>query len=252
MRAEFVNYAAIVGAGGNFNLTNSTVYGSLGSCIWMAVPDSTIVGNQINICNGGNIGAAGVEYFGVGTAQHKLSNNSFCNVLNSTNSQTNMVGYRIDTGGQKLVSASNNSYFNCIIQYLDFDQSGTNFDNNPNPPPGPPTIVAGSGGTGLGAGTMALQGFPTDRGGDILLNAGAGAGSTGTVALQFHSAFFPAPHCDVSLLRGSGVWSFGAQWTEGGAGRSPSQFEIQWNNAGVNLTPGAGYFLSYKCSQSNG
>jgi hypothetical protein len=244
--AALQNYAYTAGGGGQFWLTNSYVWNANGSCVWIDVRDTQIRGNDIHICNGGNFGgAAGVEYHSGNS--HHLTDNTFCNVLGAVGIAFPQ-GYAIDAGANT-VSASNNFYSGCTTQMTDLNQSGTNFEVNANPPPGPPTIAAGSGGSGVGNGSITVWPNSTDRGGQILLIAGSGAAALGAITLSFHQAIFPSPYCNVAFERGSGIWNANVSWTNGGAGLSASIYEIDWFNGGQALTPGLGYFISYECHQ---
>jgi tetratricopeptide (TPR) repeat protein len=68
IHASLQNYRQ-QGGGGGVTIVDSEIYGANGSCIWVDVTDTTIIGSQINGCNGHNVGAAGVEYHS-GTQHH--------------------------------------------------------------------------------------------------------------------------------------------------------------------------------------
>jgi hypothetical protein len=76
-KAKLMNYAqGKDGAGGGVTLTDTQIYGAGRSCVYTAVTDVTISGNQIYGCNIANMAAAGIE-FASGT-QHHVSATTFC------------------------------------------------------------------------------------------------------------------------------------------------------------------------------
>jgi hypothetical protein len=96
--------------------------------------------------------------------------------------------------------------------------------------------------TNIGGGNVAVSGDADDYSGDIVITTGTGASSTGVV--------FFVPYSTVNrciIMPRLGTWSLGAtaQATSGG---SPFFVEIEWSNAGVNLTDNTVYTLTYVCN----
>jgi hypothetical protein len=123
VRASLQNYRQQGGGGGGVTIVDSEMYGAKGSCVWFDVTDTTIIGSQINGCNGGDVGAAGIEYHS-GT-QHHVSDTTFCTLIGA-NPRT-MSGILVDRDASK-VAITAPMYYGCstgLVNHSSFAETVT-------------------------------------------------------------------------------------------------------------------------------
>jgi len=106
-----VNYTQSSGGGGGFRLTDPKIFNARGSCVYLGVSDTKIDGGWINVCNGANIGATGVEYHA--GSMHELSNTHFCTILGSN--PVSMGGVLVDSGASD-VDVHDSKFFGCLAR----------------------------------------------------------------------------------------------------------------------------------------
>ena len=106
--ATLQNYTQQGGGGGGLTIVDSEIYGANDSCVWLDVTDTTIIGTQINGCNGRNADAAGVEYHG-GT-QHHISDTTLCTLIGAN--VRAMSGILVDRGASKIAITAP-MYYGC-------------------------------------------------------------------------------------------------------------------------------------------
>jgi hypothetical protein len=109
VRASLQHYQQQGGAGGGVSIVDSEIYGANGSCVWFDVTDTTIIGSQINGCNGSKSDGAGVEYHG--GSQHHISDTTFCTLIGAN--VRVMSGILVDRGASK-VAITAPMYYGCI------------------------------------------------------------------------------------------------------------------------------------------
>lgn len=151
----------------------------------------------------------------------------------------NGTGARYFVGGNATIqtNAGSETYFPGLV-------AGSFATGGKYEPAGNPSIAAGF--TGLGTGGTATTTGGADRRHGVHLTAGTGAGSSGTVAVNF-ATIFNGVGCTAILAPGStGGWAAGATVQSGGITISSST--LKWNNNGTNLTSGSDYFISEVCN----
>lgn len=248
--SKLVNYSALPGAGGGVNISNSRISGAFNSCVYIGTEDSILTANKINQCNGAAGAFAAVEYESAvtnGGIDHTLTGNTLCFYLGA--SSTTSAGVLMGPNANRL-SAVGNMMVACSPNIINNSNLPTTvYESNTVPPDGPPTVAAGSFGSGLGTGGTISLSAGTDFTGQILLTAGTGAVSSGSVTITFARPHYPGILCSGTLMRGANVWNSRAILTNVGIVNTTTAFEFDWDNNGVNLSAG-GYFINYQCQKA--
>lgn len=244
--ATLTNYSQSGGGGGSFILKDTTVYGANGSCLVLSVTDVELLGDKIFGCNLANnpIGQndAAVEFAGT-SHENIITGNKFCNFIGA-GGFPNEIGLLFG-GGTYRMSLANNSYYFCQQNLYNAATQGYSIyetNANPAPPFGSTQTPAG-----CGSGCTVTTGNGNQLGGSLLITAGSGAGSSGSFTINFTQPLYPTAICAFTLHNGgTGTWQAGA--TAQVETPTSSQVAVSWDNNGVALTAGGGYFIDYRCS----
>jgi hypothetical protein len=106
--AQLQNYLQSGGGGGGVTLIDNQIYGANGSCVWFDVSDTTVIGSQINGCNGSDVGGFGIQYHS--GEQHHVSDATFCKSLGAA--PRSMGGILVDVAASK-IAVTAPMYYGC-------------------------------------------------------------------------------------------------------------------------------------------